>query len=160
MVSWWHYYLNFQSQFLLGWLHIYNQKILLVLITFCRRHSWCNGYYVALCGRAAKADESVLARNQTKDSWTWNLAVSGSGKGTRMRVGDRTRRRAVGAGQQAGVDDATRQRAVGVGQQRGEQQRVGVEPRTGAVNTGYRSREARQHGIGSSDSESRWVWFQ
>ena len=30
---------------------------------------------------------SVLARNQTKDSWTWNLAVSGSGKGTRMRVG-------------------------------------------------------------------------
>ena len=35
------------------------------------------------------------------------------------------------------------------------QQRVGVEPRTGAVNTGHRSREARQHGIGSSDSESR-----
>ena len=30
---------------------------------------------------------SVLARNQTKDSWTWNLAVSGSGKGTRIRVG-------------------------------------------------------------------------
>ena len=30
---------------------------------------------------------SVLARNQTKDFWTWNLAVSGSGKGTRMRVG-------------------------------------------------------------------------
>ena len=30
-----------------------------------------------------------------------------------MRVGDGTRRRAVGAGQQAGVDDATRQRAVG-----------------------------------------------
>ena len=25
---------------------------------------------VALCGWAAKADESVLARNQTKDSWT------------------------------------------------------------------------------------------
>ena len=30
---------------------------------------------------------SVLARNQTKDSWTWNLAVPGSGTGTRMRVG-------------------------------------------------------------------------
>ena len=30
---------------------------------------------------------SVLARNQTKDFWTWNLAVSGSGKGTRKRVG-------------------------------------------------------------------------
>ena len=40
------------------------------------------------------------------------------------------------------------------------QQRVGVEERTGAVNTGHRSREARQHGIGSSESESRWVWFQ
>ena len=53
----------------------------------------------------------------------------------------------------------TRTRAVGAGQQRGEQQRVGVEPQTGAVNTGHRSREAR-HGIGSSDSESRWVWFQ
>ena len=26
--------------------------------------------YVALWGQAAKADESVLARNQTKDSWT------------------------------------------------------------------------------------------
>ena len=25
---------------------------------------------------------SVLARNQTKGFWTWNLAVSGSGKGT------------------------------------------------------------------------------
>ena len=30
---------------------------------------------------------SVLARNQTKGFWTWNLAVSGSGKGTRKRVG-------------------------------------------------------------------------
>ena len=49
---------------------------------------------------------------------------------------------------------------LAAGQQRSEQQRVGVEPRTGAVNTGHRSREARQHGIGSSDSESRWVWFQ
>ena len=37
----------------------------------------------------------------------------------------------------------TRTRAVGVGQQRGEQQRVGVEPRTGAVNTGLR-RQRRQ----------------
>ena len=48
-----------------------------------------------------------------------------------------------------------RREAVDAGQQSGEQQRVGVEPRTGAVNTGHRSREARQHGIGSSDSESR-----
>ena len=42
------------------------------------------------------------------------------------------------------------------GQQRGKQQKaVGVEERTGAVNTRHRSREARQHGIGSSESESR-----
>ena len=49
---------------------------------------------VALWGQAAKADESVLARNQTKDSWTWNLAVSGSGKGTRTRVDYATQREA------------------------------------------------------------------
>ena len=49
---------------------------------------------------------------------------------------------------------------LAAGQQRSEQQGVGVEERTGAVNTGHRSREARQHGIGSSESESRWVWFQ
>ena len=48
---------------------------------------------------------SVLARNQTKDSWTWNLAVSGSGKGKRKRVG-------WTKGWQA-VDDGTRTRAVG-----------------------------------------------
>ena len=30
---------------------------------------------------------------------------------------------------------------------------VGVEPRTGAVDTGHRSREASQHEMGSSDSE-------
>ena len=47
-------------------------------------------YSVALWGQAAKADESVLARNQTKDSWTWNLAVPGSGTGRRMRVDDAT----------------------------------------------------------------------
>ena len=42
---------------------------------------------------------------------------------------------------------------LAAGQQKSEQQRVGVEERTGAVNTGHRSREARQHGIGSSESE-------
>ena len=41
---------------------------------------------------------SVSARNQTKDSWTWNLAVSGSGKGTRMRVGWTKQQRAVDGG--------------------------------------------------------------
>ena len=53
------------------------------------------------------------------------------------------------------VDDATQQRAVGGWTAEREQQRVGVEERTGAVNTRHRSREARQHGIGSSESESR-----
>ncbi len=43
------------------------------------------------------------------------------------------------------------QRGVGGG----TSNRVGVEPRTGAVNIGHRSREARQYGIGSCDSESR-----
>ena len=41
--------------------------------------------------------------------------------------------------------------AVGVGQQRGEQQRVGVEPRTGAVNTGLRRPVADK--IGSSEED-------
>ena len=90
----------------------------LLVVKLCCNLLWINdkgkrGSYVALCGWAAKADESVLARNQTKDSWTWNLAVSGSGKGTRTGVDDATQQRAVGAGQQAGVDDVTRQRAVG-----------------------------------------------
>ena len=42
------------------------------------------------------------------------------------------------------VEDATQQRELAAGQQRGEQQRVGVEERTGAVNTRHRSREARR----------------
>ena len=82
--------------------------------------------------------------------WEGDAREALDGGPGRGKLTTRPSREAVGAGQQAGVDDATRQRAVGV-----EQQRVGVEPRTGAVNTGHRSREARQHGIGSSDSESR-----
>ena len=78
---------------------------------------------VALWGQAAKADESVLARNQTKDSWTWNLAVSGSGKGTRTRVDDATQREA-----------RTRERQLEVGHRRAERQaaEVGVEERRGS----------------------------
>ena len=47
------------------------------------------GHSVTLYGWPAKQTIplSVLARNQTKDFWTWNLAVSGSGKGTRKGVG-------------------------------------------------------------------------
>ena len=41
---------------------------------------------------------SVSARNQTKDFWTWNLAVSGSGKGTRKIVGWTKELAAVGDG--------------------------------------------------------------
>ncbi len=64
---------------------------------------------------------SALARNQTKDSWTWNLAESGSCKGTRMRVGWKR---------------SWEQLATG-------QQRVGVEPRRDAVDSGDSSREDR-----------------
>ena len=56
--------------------------LLLLACDICFRNSLA----VALYGWPAKADDS-FARNQTKDSWTWNLAVSGSGKGTRKRVG-------------------------------------------------------------------------
>ena len=54
-------------------------------------------YIVALYGWPEQTIPlSVSARNQTKDFCTWNLAVSGSGKGTRKRVDDGTRTRAVG----------------------------------------------------------------
>ena len=60
----------------------------------------------------------------------------------------------VGRGREReAVDGGPGREAVGVGQQRGEQQRVGVEPRTGAVNTGLQRPVADK--IGSSDSESR-----
>ena len=93
---------------------------------------------VALWGQAAKADESVLARNQTKDSWTWNLAVSGSGKGTRTRVDDATQREA-------------RTTEWAVGHRRAERQaaEVGVEERRGSQHQ-TPSREARRK-IGSSE---------
>ena len=46
---------------------------------------------------------SVLARNQTKDFWTWNLAVSGSGKGTRKESWlDKGAERQLATGQQRG----------------------------------------------------------
>ena len=64
---------------------------------------------------------SVSARNQTKDFWTWNLAVSGSGKRTRKRV-----------------DNGTRTRELATGQQR-----VGVEPRRDTVDSGDSSRQDR-----------------
>ena len=55
-----------------------------------------------------------------------------------------------------GISGQRSQGQLAAGQQRGKEQKaVGVEERTGAVNTGHRSREARQHGIGSSESESR-----
>ena len=46
---------------------------------------------------------SVLARNQTKDFWTWNLAVSGSGKGTRKESWvEKGAERQLATGQQRG----------------------------------------------------------
>ena len=74
-----------------------------------------------------------------------------------MRVDDATQEKAVAAGEQRGQLVAGEQRGqLAAGQQRGKQQKaVGVEERTGAVNTRHRSREARQLGIGSSESGSR-----
>ena len=63
----------------------------------------------------------ILARNQTKDSWTWNLAVPGSGTGRRMRVDDAAQREA-----------RTREKAVAAGDH------------GGAVNTRHQNREARR----------------
>ena len=64
-----------------------------ILFYFCNL-LWINdkgkrGRYVTLYRWPAKQTIplSVLARNQTKGFWTWNLTVSGSGKGTRKGVG-------------------------------------------------------------------------
>ena len=70
---------------------------------------------------------SVSARNQTKDFWTWNLAVSGSGKGTRKRVGWTKELR--GSWRRASREAS--------------QQRVGVELRTYAVDSGDSRRQDR-----------------
>ena len=88
---------------------------------------------------------SVLARNQTKDSWTWNLAVSRSGKGTRMRVGWKRSWEAV--------DDGDPGEAVGVGQQRGEQQSW-----RGTTDRGSQHRTPEQRGEAAWDRVQRqWV---
>ena len=69
---------------------------------------------------------------------------------SREEVGGWRAERQLAAGQQRGKQ----QKAVGAGQQ-GE---LTTRPSRGQLRLD--SREARQHGIGSSDSESRWVWFQ
>ena len=79
---------------------------------------------------------------------TWNLAVSGSGKGTRRRVGWTKELQAV--------DDGTADESkLATGQQRGgTANRVGVEPRTGqSTPTPETVAEKR----GSSHSEEDWV---
>ena len=60
-----------------------------VIYCFIWHHIIYTMEIVTLYGWSAKQmiSLSVLARNQTKDFWTWNLAVSGSGKGTRKRIG-------------------------------------------------------------------------
>ena len=106
--------------------------------------------YVALCGWAAKADDSIVCFGAKPDKGFLDM------KSRRIREWEGDAREAVDGGPGRGqLTTRPNREAVAAGQQRGEQQRVGVEPRTGAVNTGHRSREARQHGIGSSDSESR-----
>ena len=66
-----------------------------------------------------------------------------------MRVGWTKELGAVGAGQQRGVDDGPGREQLASGQQR-----VGVEPRTGAVNTGLRRLVADKMGP-SEEDESR-----
>ena len=67
----------------------------------------------------------------------------------------RGRERGVGGWRAERQLAAGEQRAVGGWTVERRTAEVGVDPRTGAVNTRHRSREARQHGIGSSESESR-----
>ena len=111
------------------------------------------GRYVALCGWAAKEDDSIVCFGAKPDKGFLDM------KSRRIRKWKGDARGQLAAGQQRGkqqrVDGWRAERQLAAGQQRGEQQRVGVDPRTGAVNTRHRSREARQHGIGSSESESR-----
>ena len=102
------------------------------------------GTAVALCGWAAKADDSFVCFGAKPDKGFLDL------KSCRIRKWEGDAREAVDGGPRRGQLALDSREAVGV-----EQQGVGVEPRTGAVNTRHRSREARQHGIGSSESESR-----
>ena len=86
-------------------------------------------YIVALYGWPEQTIPlSVLARNQTKDFWTWNLAVSGSGKRTWKESWVKKR-------SWEAVGDGTAGRRVS--------RRVGVEPRRDAVDFGDSSREDR-----------------
>ena len=74
----------------------------------------------------------------------------------------------VGRDAREAVDDANQQRAVGgwtaekrateswrLYSREASSRELAWKNGQGAVNTGHRSREARQHGIGSSESESR-----
>ena len=110
--------------------------------------------YVALCGWAAKADDSIVCfgANQTKDSWTWNLAVSGSGKGTRERQLTGDPDEAVGGW--------TAERQLAAGQQRGKQQRVGGWTAERQAAEGWRGTTEGQSTPDSRDSrrQDRVQW--
>ena len=127
---------------------------------------------VALCGWAAKADDSFVCFGAKPDKGFLDM------KSRRIRKweGDANESwlekelRAVGAGQQRGSWRGTRTRAVGAEQQRGSwrgtrTRAVSVwtaESWRGTMDRGsqHRTRETVAEKIGSSDSESRWVWFQ
>ena len=96
----------------------------------------------ALCGWAAKADDSFVCFGAKPDKGFLDL------KSRRIRKWE-------GDANESWRRDPDERSWRWTAERRAN--RVGVEPRTGAVNIGHRSREARQHGIGSSDSESRWV---
>ena len=72
---------------------------------------------VTLCGWPAKQTIplSVLARNQTKGFWTWNLGVAGRGNGTREEIWlekGADRELATGHGQGQSTPDTVAERRV------------------------------------------------
>ena len=96
--------------------------------------------YVALCGWAAKADDSIVCFGAKPDKGFLDM------KSRRIRKWKGEAREAV--------DDATQQRAVGGWT---AERAVGGWTSESQAAESWRldSREARQHGIGSSESESR-----
>ena len=116
--------------------------LLLVLLLF---NPFCIFTPVALCGWAAKADDSIVCFGAKPDKGFLDM------KSRRIRKWEGDAREAVDGvpdeelttrpsrgswrWTQAGVDDATQQRQLAAGQQRGEQQRL-AWIHGGAVNTG------------------------
>ena len=102
----------------------------------------------------AKPDKGFLdMKSRRIRKWKGDAREAVDG-GPGRELTTRPSRGQLAAGQREAVDDATEQRAVGGWTERVEQRGWRGSTDRG-VNTRHRSREARQHGIGSSESESR-----